>query len=120
MVKEWQEHTDHYQGYLTEDLAPHSETFLQSGHYTGDLGDLMILTLANVLHIPVTVFTSISNMPVLCVLPTTTQSIHSTQPIFWQSHKVALGSCSAKTFIVDHLGAKLCKLCSLTLILIVI
>ena len=42
----------------------------------------MILTLANVLHIPITVFTSISNMPVLCVLPTTTQSIHSTQPIF--------------------------------------
>ena len=82
MVNEWQEHTDNYQGYLTEDLAPHSETFLQSGHYTGDLGDLMILTLANVLHIPITVFTSISNMPVLCVLPTTTQSIHSTQPIF--------------------------------------
>ena len=26
MVKEWQEHTDHYQGYLTEDLAPHIVT----------------------------------------------------------------------------------------------
>ena len=81
MVKEWEENIDQYQGYLTEDLATISKTFLQSGQYTGDLGDLMVLTLANMLNIPITVFTSVNNMPVLCIMPTT-QSVLSTQPLF--------------------------------------
>ena len=54
VVKEWEENIDHYQGYLTEDLAPVTHAVLQNGHYTGDL---MVLTLANVLNIPITVFT---------------------------------------------------------------
>ena len=41
----------------------------------------MILTLANVLHMAITVFTSIENMPVLCILPTTGPTV-STQAIF--------------------------------------
>ena len=79
MVKEWEENIDQYQGYLTEDFVMISKTFLQSGQYTGDLGDLMVLTLANMLNIPITVFTSVNNMPVLCIMPTT-QSVLSTQP----------------------------------------
>ena len=81
MVKEWNEHTDHYQGFLNEDISNISETLLENGQYMGDLGDLMVLTLANVLHVPITIFTSVDNMPVLCIMPTT-QSVFSTQPIF--------------------------------------
>ena len=81
VVKEWEENIDHYQGYLTEDLAPVTHAVLQNGHYTRDVGDLMVLTLANVLNIPITVFTSVINMPVLCVMPTT-QCVISTQPLF--------------------------------------
>ena len=40
----------------------------------------MVLTLANALHLPLTVFTSVSNMPVICVIPTTTPLL-STHPI---------------------------------------
>lgn len=78
MVEEWEENVDQYQGYITDDLATISHTYLQSGQYTGDVGDLMVLTVAN---IPITVFTSVHNMPVLCVMPTS-QSVVSTQPLF--------------------------------------
>ena len=41
----------------------------------------MVLTLANILFLPITIFTSISNMPIICILPTTGPTI-STQPLF--------------------------------------
>lgn len=41
----------------------------------------MVLTLANVLQIPITIFTSIPNMPVFCIMPTT-QTATSTQPLY--------------------------------------
>ena len=41
----------------------------------------MVLTLSNVLQIPITIFTSIHNMPIICVLPTSETTI-TNQPIF--------------------------------------
>lgn len=41
----------------------------------------MVLTLANILQMPITVFTSVSNMLVLCIMPTTHSALTS-QPIF--------------------------------------
>ena len=41
----------------------------------------MVLTLANVLGMPITVFTSVQNMPVLCIMPTS-QSVAIEQPLF--------------------------------------
>ena len=44
---------------------------MPDGQFAGGLGDLMVLTLANILNTPITLFTSIENMPLLCVTPTT-------------------------------------------------
>ena len=41
----------------------------------------MVLTITNILLMPVTIFTSINNMPVICVLRTSRPTI-SSQPIF--------------------------------------
>lgn len=81
MVEEWDTNPDQYQGYITEDLSTVSHQFLQSGQFSGDVGDLMLLTIANVLSIPVTVFTSVQNLPLLCVMPTSDLVI-SPQPLF--------------------------------------
>ena len=61
MVEEWDQR-DLYQGYLTEDLSTVSHTYLESGVYAGDAGDVSVLTLANILHLPITVFTTVPNI----------------------------------------------------------
>ena len=81
MVEEWQENTGCYQGYISEDLSIVSQQYMQDGHFTGDAGDLMVLTLANVLGMPITLFTSIQNMPVICVMPTSQAISTSTEPL---------------------------------------
>ena len=79
MIAEWNDHL--YQGYITEDLAGVSHTYSQSGQCTADVGDLMVLALAHILHIPLTIFTSVPNMAVLCVMPTSASMV-SAQPLF--------------------------------------
>ena len=81
MVEEWNTNQEYYQGFLTVDITTITHEFLQSGHLSGCLGDLMVLTLANILQIPITIFTSVQNMPLLCIMPTT-QITSITQPIF--------------------------------------
>ena len=61
---------DYYQGFITEDLALVSHSFLDDTQFSGSAGDLMVLTLANVLQIPMNIFMSVSNMPLVCILPT--------------------------------------------------
>ena len=79
MVQEWEENS-FYQGFLMDDITSIAPIYLQSGTFSGEIGDLMVLTLANVLQMPITIFTSIENLPILCVMPTT--SITITTPIF--------------------------------------
>ena len=81
MVEEWEENTGNYQSFISEDLSIGSQQYLQDGHFTGDAGDLMVLTLANVLGLPITLFTSIQNMPVICVMPTSQAITSSTEPL---------------------------------------
>ena len=59
MVEEWEKNIDHYQGYITQDLGTVTQQYLQDGEFAGDGGDLMVLTLANVLSMPITVFTPV-------------------------------------------------------------
>lgn len=80
IVEEWQENIYNYQGYISEDLGIFGQKYLQDGHFAGDAGDLMVLTLANVLSMSIPVFTSIQNMPVICVMPTS-QTITTTEPL---------------------------------------
>lgn len=79
MVKEWIDNTDYYQGFVTTDITAVAYQYQTSGQFTGDLGDLMVLTLVNVLHMPITIFTSVVNMPVICITPTM-QVADSAQP----------------------------------------
>jgi len=70
MVEEWSSNCDFYQGFLTHDVSEVPQQFLTNGHFTGEAENLMVLTLSNVLLMPITVFTSIPNMETLCILPT--------------------------------------------------
>ena len=81
MVKEWIDNTDYYQGFVTADITAVAHQYLASGQFTGDMGDLMVLTLSNVLQTPITIFTSITNMPVICITPTM-QVAGTAQPLF--------------------------------------
>jgi hypothetical protein len=69
MVDEWISNTCYYQSFVTVDLLLYAESYLTSGEFGGDVGDLMVLTLANVLNYPITIFTSIPDMPLLCITP---------------------------------------------------
>ena len=80
MVHEWNTN-DFYQAFVTLDISTISEEFLASGCFKGDLGDLIVLTLANVLHCPIILFTSISDMPIICIAPTV-EAMNTTHPIF--------------------------------------
>ena len=71
-----------YQSFLThQQLKEEAHRFLQDGEFTGDVGDLVLPALVNVLAIPMTVFTSAENMPVLSLLPITSMVMES-EPIF--------------------------------------
>lgn len=80
MVQEWNSNLEYYQGFLTVDLSAVSRDFLESSQFSGNAGDLMVLTIANVLQIPITIFTSAQNMPLVCVMPTA-PTLLSTQPL---------------------------------------
>ena len=70
-VAEWLEENSHYyQSFLTHDqLREQAQRFLVDGEYCGDPGDLVLPALVNVLSLPITVFTSAENMPVLMLFP---------------------------------------------------
>ena len=55
-----------------------ADDFLASGIFEGDLGNLMVLTIANILHCPITLFTSINDMPIICIVET----MDTTHPLF--------------------------------------
>ena len=72
---------DFYQCFVTVDISTISDDFLASGIFEGDLGDLMVLTIANILHCPITLFTSINDMPIICITPTV-ETMDTTHPLF--------------------------------------
>ena len=80
MVEEWTNNIEYYQGFLTDDLNDIAQHFLDSSQFSGNAGDLMVLTISNILQMPITIFTSAQNMPLVCILPTT-QTLLSTHPI---------------------------------------
>jgi hypothetical protein len=81
VVEEWLgEHLDYYQKFVTIDIQNCAEQYLDSGEFAGDLGDLMVLTIANILHLPITIFTNMPNLSVICISPVS--GITSTEPIF--------------------------------------
>ena len=78
-VREWMGNLEFYQSFVTVDLSSICEQYFESGQFGGELGDLIVVTLANVLQHPIIVFTSVSNMPVLCFTP---MRCNNSNPLF--------------------------------------
>lgn len=72
VVREWLgPHSAEYCAFLTSSqLQQEAEQFLSPGMYTGELGDLVLLALANALCMPIVVFTSVANFSIAPILPT--------------------------------------------------
>ena len=68
VVDEWLgENSDNYQGFTTVDIRSHAERYRVNGEFAGELGDLM--GIANILRIPLLIFTNIQNMLVIVTTP---------------------------------------------------
>ncbi len=81
MVVEWLgDNSDYYQKFVSFDIRDRATTFLNQGQFAGDLGDLMIVTLSNILYIPIVIFTSNPGLPVICITRTT--CIESVEPLY--------------------------------------
>ena len=81
VVQEWLgENSEYYQKFVTFDIRDRAEQYLNSGEFAGDLGDLIVVTLANILHLPIAVFTNIPNLSILCIVPQF--GVTSTKPLF--------------------------------------
>ena len=83
VVQEWLgENTLYYQSFLThQQLQVEVHRFLRDGEFAGDIGDLVLPAVVNVLALPMTVFTSAQNMAVITLLPTTSVAVE-TEPIY--------------------------------------
>jgi hypothetical protein len=71
VVNEWTgDHSYEYTGFLSHtQIEEQGQQFLASGEFSGELGDLVIAALSNILHSPIVLFTSIPNLPVLVLSP---------------------------------------------------
>ena len=68
--------------FLTQDqLQSEAQRFLEDGEYCGNLGDLVLPALVNVLSQPVTIFTSVENMPIIALMPISSVVVNS-NPLF--------------------------------------
>ena len=65
----------------TFDILSEAESYLNSGEFGGDLGDLMVVTLANILNHPIVIFSSAPNMPLICLTPLNRGLVASNIPL---------------------------------------
>ena len=94
-----------YPSLLTHNqLQNEAHIFLQDGHYSNDLGDLILPALVNVLSQPVTIFTSAENMPVVTLMPITSPVVDS-HPFFLAYNQNGSGHYDAVSRI-DQLEEK--------------
>ena len=75
LVEEWINNRDEYQSFI-DPLEFESEVrrFRRNGELAGPLGDALPLGMANVLNIPLVIFTTVHNMPIIPVAPRRTVS----------------------------------------------
>ena len=101
-VDEWL--GENSQSFLTHNqLQNEAHKFLQDGHYSGDLGDLVLPALVNVLSQPVTIFTSAENRPVVTLMPIS--SVVDSHPFFLAYNQNGSGHYDAVSHI-DQLEEK--------------
>ena len=70
-VSEWSgEDRQQYESFLTTDnFEREVELFKHQGYFTGELGNFMVLAMANVLKMPIVIFPSLENFPTIPILP---------------------------------------------------
>lgn len=70
-VSEWSgENRQQYESFLTTDnFDEEVMRFTHKGYFTGELGNLMVLAMANVLKMPIVIFSSLENYPTIPILP---------------------------------------------------
>ena len=71
VVEEWLgENCEDYQSFLTHaNLQVEALKFLQPGVFSGEMGDLVIKAVANIIQTPIVLFTSAIALPVVVVMP---------------------------------------------------
>lgn len=63
--------TDEYQSFLShEQLSTQAQCFLKDGEFMGEIGNLVIKELCNVLQTPISLFTSVKGLPIIVSTPT--------------------------------------------------
>ena len=71
-VEEWTGcNKSFYENFLVshQNIDDAAKKFSEPGYFQNDLGDLMMLALCNVLHVPIIIFSNIPHQPVIPVLP---------------------------------------------------
>ena len=69
-VQEWIQNRSDYEHFVTtDDFDKEVERFKNQGYFTGELGNVMTLAMSNVLRMPIIIFSSLENYPVIPVLP---------------------------------------------------
>ena len=96
LVREWTTHPERYQAFLSTPLENEAQLFLQSGHFFGELGNMMPLVLANIVSSPLIIFTSLQTMPVLLITPSVVQ--HATPRIHLAFNHYGAGHYDAVVF----------------------
>ena len=86
LVEEWMNNRDEYQSFI-DPLEFESEVrrFRRNGEFAGPLGDALPLGMANVLNIPLLIFTTVHNMPIVPVAPRRTFTIPSYYSLYYFS-----------------------------------
>jgi len=71
VVDEWLSNAADYEPFLLsgQDYQEEANAFLQDGYFAAELGNAMPLAASNALHIPVVVFTTMSNFPIIPICP---------------------------------------------------
>lgn len=98
IVEEWLAHSPSYSPFLTgsQTFEDEAKAFLIDGHFATDLGNSMPLARANVLCLPIVVFTQMENLP---VLPISRRDCIQCMPIFVAFDQSGVGHYDAVTQI---------------------
>jgi len=98
IVEEWLANSASYSPFLTgsQTFEDEAKAFLIDGHFATDLGNSMPLAMANVLGLPIVVFTQMENLPVLPISP---RECIQCMPIFLAFDQSGVGHYDAVTQI---------------------
>lgn len=97
LVDEWLSNKDEYQKFLVDtELEEKAAEFRNNGVFTGELGNMMLLGVSNVLRMPVTVFTAMEHFAIIPVSPRSKPLIGT--PIYLSFNHAGPGHYDAVVF----------------------